>query len=308
MSTKELKELDFGKIKNELGSLALATINKLEREWPNQYSKVLGAREFFAITCRLAFNSFRAAIYIASDERNDDYTWKQSYVLVVPQITRSILDGIFNVIFMLEDLPSRCEFYHESGWKETKLEMEKHLKLYGGKLEWQKWFEGMQETLDSGLKIFGISATKAADPKLIKWWPTPGKMIMYGLSRMASPLPPTRVFMEYLNDWFYRNLSAQAHQSLHGTLKTGVFVLAERLDLEKQEILENKLMPIFRSQQLGIAVDLLLALLSEIEVFFRFGLAPRAQYLWVFLSEYMPESKELYDLRYAELLAKPAAP
>jgi hypothetical protein len=58
----------------------------------------------------------------------------------------------------------------------------------------------------------------------------------------------------------------------------------------------------FKGIQLGMALVLSLGLISEIEVFFNFGLKPRVTYLWTILNEHIPFSKEIFKARYEGLL------
>ena len=48
-------------------------------------------------------------------------------------------------------------------------------------------------------------------------------------------LPPTRQFLQHLNDWFYRELSAQAHLSFHGMMILGAGILHNTVDKETRE-------------------------------------------------------------------------
>ena len=58
-----------------------------------------------------------------------------------------------------------------------------------------------------------------------------------------------------------------------------------------------------------VAVTLLLAFLSEVNMLLGFNLGPRIAYLWGVLKEYFGLAEELYDARYRGLLeARPDTP
>jgi hypothetical protein len=65
---------------------------------------------------------------------------------------------------------------------------------------------------------------------------------------------------------------------------------------------DEKYLQQFKSMQIGITLPLLLALVSEIELFFRFGLSQRIRYLWTLVGEYSLATKEVYRKRYESLL------
>ncbi len=113
-------------------------------------------------------------------------------------------------------------------------------------------------------------------------------------------MPANREFLRYLNDWFYKDLSDQSHLGALGLMKRAGFLLHENQNNPMaQEFLQK-----FRHIQASQTICLILALVSEIEAYFRFGLAERASYLWVLLRDYSPVSKELYEKRYSDLLSK----
>ncbi len=47
---------------------------------------------------------------------------------------------------------------------------------------------------------------------------------------------------------------------------------------------------------------MVIALASEIELFFRFGLSERLRYVWRVLAEHSLEAKDVFDYRYADRL------
>jgi hypothetical protein len=234
--------------------------------------------------------------YICADKPPDPAR-KLQYSASIPPLSRTIVDSIFTIVFLSEDLPRRCEWYYKAGWRETKLELDRHKDKYGHLPEWNYWLNELSKFVNSGVEIFGISQNQLANPHSIRKWPNPGKMPSYGIKK-GMPVPTTRHFLGYLNDWFYRDLSQQSHLSGHGLMKRGAFLLA---DFHKIDGIEKTLKK-FRSDQAFTTIILTLALASEIEAHLEFGLAERFKYVWVILSGYSGVAKELYDVRYSNLL------
>jgi len=114
----------------------------------------------------------------------------------------------------------------------------------------------------------------------------------------GTPLPSARQFLEYLNDWFYRDLSAESHLSGYGLMRRGGVLLAPDKHENREEMLRK-----YKSDQVSITITLLLALASEIEAHFLFGLAERIKYVWCILNAYSIAARELYDRRYSALLS-----
>ncbi len=249
------------------------------------------------VSLKSAHNTFQTICYLCADVRLKQSDWKWQYVLVLPPLNRTILDSVFNVTFMLEDLANRSQWYHESGWREAKRELSEHRKEYGSDPLWTKWMDDLEGLLNAGIPLLNVPAAKVANPESIDWWPNPGQMPRYGVN---DPLPPSRQFLKYLNDWFYREMSSQSHLSFHGVMKTGSLVIADFYDADTRESIREKHFPLFRSRQMIRTVTLLLALMSEIEMHFNFGLAPELVALWNDVTNVQEEAKEIYDRRYKD--------
>src|SRR5207249_1718878 len=167
--------------------------------------------------------------------------WKWEYTLILPPLNRTILDSVFSVVFMLEDVGARSRWYHESGFREAREELDRYRKQYGGTPEWEPWLRRYEDMLRHGGNQFGITLTSLSQK--VRWWPNPGKM-----PSMASNAG-TRDFLLYLNDWFYREMSSQTHLSFAGVMKLGGLILSGHLGWEKREEAESVQFPAFRGHQ-----------------------------------------------------------
>jgi len=102
--------------------------------------------------------------------------------------------------------------------------------------------------------------------------------------------------LRYLNDWFYRGLSAESHLSLNGFGKRAGFLFAPSPE-DRRRVLDES-----RSDDVFTTITLVVALLSELEIEFRFGLTDRLKYVWGIIQEYWGEAKDLYTRRYGTAL------
>lgn len=221
----EPKSIDFNVFGEPLIKLLKALGNKLSREWPVKYQNVIGARELFVMHLRIAHLTYRSALYLGGDIPADERRLPE-FCVSLPVLNRTILDSLFTLLFILEDVPNRCVWFRESDWRESRLELERYIAEYGNLPEWKSYLEDLSRVCDMGLVLTNLSPTQTANPKALRSWPNPGAMVSYGLSPNA-PLSPMQAFMKYLNDFFYADLSQQAKLGGTGLSKRGAFLLDE---------------------------------------------------------------------------------
>ena len=118
----------------------------------------------------------------------------------------------------------------------------------------------------------------------------------YRLSSKVTT-PPGRAFMKYLDDWFYKDLSQQAHLGGTGLMKRASVLILGRHDPERERALR-----VNKYSWCGQTIALMLALASELEAYFGFGLRERLSYIWGLTVPVIVVANELYDKRYAALL------
>ena len=104
--------------------------------------------------------------------------------------------------------------------------------------------------------------------------------------------------MKYLNDFFYIDLSQQAHLGGLGMTKRASFLIDEVRNFPGIEDQIKK----YRYAQIGQAVALVLALASEIEMHFNFGLKQELLFVWNVAAQAVVVVNEVYQKRYANLL------
>jgi hypothetical protein len=290
------KPIDFAAFGDPLNKLLIAIGNKLSREWPTTYQNVIGARELLVVHLRTAHMTYRSALYLGGDIPADPRRLPE-FSESLPVLNRSILDSLLTVLFILEDVPGRCAWFYEADWREGSLDLDRYVAEYGNLPEWQQYLKDLAWLCDVGLVHANLSTSQAANPKALRSWPNPGAMVNLGVSPSA-PLPPVRAFMKYLNDYFYIDLSQQSHLGGRGLVKRGAFFLDEIRNIPATDDQIRK----YRYSQIGQAVALVLALASEIEMHFNFGLRQDALFIWTLAASVIVVVNEVYEKRYRGLL------
>ena len=292
----EKTPLDFKVVGESLDKLLVALGNKLSREWPAKYNHAAGAPELFVMHLRIARMTYRSALYLGGDTPVDPRRLPE-FSVSLPVLNRSILDSLFTILFILEDLPSRCAWFHEADWKEIRLDLDRYTAEYGTKPEWKNYLEDLAKLCQMALGHVKLSAAQTANPKALRSWLNPGAMVSYGVSPKA-PLPPVQAFMKYLNDYFYIDLSQQAHLGGWGLVKRGGFLIDQIRNLPGT----NPQIKKYRYYQIGQTVTLVLAMATEIEMHFNFGLRQDALFVWNVAAPVMAVTNEVYQKRYKTLL------
>ena len=113
-----------------------------------------------------------------------------------------------------------------------------------------------------------------------------------------GPLPPTRAFMKYLDDYFYIDLSQQAHLTPWGMVKRTGFLLDEIHVLPATDFPMRK----YRNFQVAQTTMFALAIASELEAHFQFGLRQECLFAWSVAAQVIAIGEEMYRKRYRELL------
>lgn len=165
--------------------------NKIEREWPQRYATIPGAREIVLLNVATTDVTSRSILFLCA-EKPPDSNRLLEYSLSAPPLNRTILDNLFSLIFLLEDLPVRCLWYHKSAWREQRLELDRCVAEYGSAPNWQEWLKDLRAFCDFGVRLFQISPQEIANPKQIPSWPNAGAMATYGVSESLR-MAPNRV-------------------------------------------------------------------------------------------------------------------
>lgn len=282
--------LDFRVIRNELDTALEALTNLIDREWPASLASIPGARALLLTTIKVATVTYDSVRYLVRDYPRD-WTPRPELAISIPPLSRSLLDQLFGVIFLAEDLPGRTRLFYRGGWRESKETLERYRERYGDQPAWEQWLVQYEGFLGTVREDWGVRQEEAAHPNQIDWWPTPGQMRQHDLQ------PATRTFLEYLDAWFYKTLSQDAHLSFPGLARRGAPLLLRPGEERDQQLLRRK------SQGVFTTTTLILALATEFEHLLQYRTVhDRLAYVWKVLIEHWEEARDLYEMRYARFL------
>jgi len=255
--------LDFNMIRDKFSNLLKSTFNKLDREWPKTLQNEPLANVFFEALVRITENTYHSILALAA-EKSESPFHRREFGLSITPLARSLLDSLFSIVFALEDIPTRVRWYHRAGWREVK---ERHDLLavhYGQSPEWTSWLAESDAFLKSTQAFAGVSDAEAANLKLIEKWPLPGQM-----KNHSALSPERRAFLEYLYDWYYKEMSQDSHLSWAGMMRRAAPLLLPEFGdkaIRKWQLHKHI------SDSFATTMILCLAIMSEIEIAFRFGL------------------------------------
>jgi len=294
--------LDYQKMKPDLLNLFEATGYKLEREWDPRYKKIDSARAIFTELIRIATNTYGTIAYVCTDIPKDP-SHKPEFALSAAPLARSLFEELIMILFLLEDIPAHIEFLFKTGYAEKREELAHVLKYHGALAEWQPYIDALKDRLAYEEKELNLSNNEIKHPSNIGKWPTPGR----AKDRLSkrNPVPLIIPFIEYVNSWMYRYLSGQTHLSLQGITHRGMHFYPEGTreafgdDWEKK--LELHLIH-YRVMSFYNAITVMLAMMSEIEIHFKYGLNERCRYLWTFVAEHSDITKDFWKTRYETAL------
>ena len=283
--------LDFSRIDGDWTTLTTAIELKLEREFPENLHE--GAGPLLWTIVKVARNTEHAVRFLCADTPRDPLR-PDKLVMACPPLVRQLVDYLFAVLFILEDIPQRVDWYFRSGWRERKETLERYLEKYGEKPEWRDYLREQTDEMERLRQRHKISDEEAGNLKRIPYWPIPGQMI-------SNPAPPgpeaaSRQFMQFLDYWFYRELS----QSAHGTWPGMIEVVQGLVEAEKRKQGEADKTVIlrFRSTQVFMSVSIMLSICCEVDRHFGYGFSDRTEVLWKFLADESMIPRELYQERY----------
>jgi hypothetical protein len=213
--------------------------------------------------------------------------------VAAPPLLRVLADSLFTLVFLFDDLPTNVRWYWTAGWHEAHCRYAQWERRHGNDPDWTDLLAGQRQLIEREREHWGIAGEEQARRK-VNHWPNPGRM------PRATRCPTRKDFLEYLKAWFYGPLSSSTHLSAPGLTTSAAFLLArDRLDDYEHRL--NK----YKSDQTFIALTLLFAIVSELEVELHLGLAERLGFLWVIVSKYAWGTDDLYTKRYQSLLGFP---
>lgn len=206
---ENLPRINFSVFTDPLDQLVQATLNKIEREWPADREAHSATGMILRMLVGVSNNTYRTMRYFCADIPSDP-SRKLEYSVSAAPLARTILDALFTVVFLGENLTERPAWFLRAGWRELHEKAARMRAQYGVLPSWTEYLQEFEEMVAAERARWGISDDQAANPRQVSYWPTPAKMIP------AATETETKEYLQYLNDWFYRELSQDSHLSWPG--------------------------------------------------------------------------------------------
>lgn len=290
--SRTLEPFDYALVRDPLKELLQTVDEQLKREVPAHVEdRATGLSVCLRVWFRLARQTFDALVTLCANKAGEGELPRPEYVLVVPPLNRSILDTVISTVFLLEDMAGRWSWFMKAGWRQSKEEVARLEADFGTLPSVKEWLADAKRLIDSGPKILGLSPDETEDPRRLKSWPNPGRMVRHGDDR------PTRTFLQRLDNLFYVDLSQQAHVSYLGVMKRGYLLEGDGDSDDRRERLKG-----YASDQVFTAITLMLSLCSVLDERFQLGREGKIRYLWSVVGESWEPAKILQGMRYAQPL------
>jgi len=140
-----------------------------------------------------------------------------------------------------------------------------------------------------------LTPEQKADPTKVDYWGTPHKL--------ASRAGNSQAFLQFLEQLMYHDASSQSHLKPGGLLIAGSFLLKDMAPEDIRKQLENRTIHQYKFEQFCRTVVTLLGIVSEIEMYCRLNNQEQISKVWTILVGYNADAKDVYEMRYRQLLS-----
>ncbi|MDE3167344.1 MAG: hypothetical protein KGN36_16195 [Acidobacteriota bacterium] len=299
MDLNELPRLDAKTFQEPLGKLAEVMAQKVLRECVQRLRPAFIAEDLF-IMIRQAMATYEVLFYLNADERREgDCNWRRRYGVVTAPLVRTMIDCLYNVTAILENPSERGVAYRKSGLKKRLAAIEEDMQTYRGMPAWHSYLDRHMWALRGLIDKSGLTVD---DVRQAKAWPTLGNY----LRAKPEEMSPNQRFLKTFTHAQWREYSAMSHagcEGFIGELPAAVFFMEDVLPHEQRPGLETAY-TIFLTRHIGRAALILLCIVTELQLFFRFDGARIDERIAAMWRALLPlfEGKELYDEHYAAAL------
>jgi hypothetical protein len=295
-----LARIDFGTIQQPLLDLAETMGQKMYREAPSLLAAPPYVGPMLFTMIRQAIYTCKLLFYINADERREnDCNWNPAYTFVTAPLIRNLIDCLYNVTLILENPSTNGAAFCKSGFKRELQALEDDETRYGGQPDWDISIAEKRKKIALALRQYNLTTpeVQAQSP-----WQTMGKYILQkGPGGTSSP---HQAFLKTFTYGMWREYSAMAHGGFEGLLSAVSFYTRDAIPHElrpKMDDIHLRLM----SLHMFRAAIILLCVVTEVQAYFRFtdaNINARIPRVWTAMTPIF-EAKELYDQRYAQLMA-----
>lgn len=271
-----MKKIDFGNIQKDFTKTLSLLEQKLRndsslRHWKRNTNRVVILNYF-----QVAKTYFDTLILIC------EYNTKLS--ISSPPITRAILENLFTIIYLFDDLDDRVFSFAKIIHRERKREIKEH-KSFGYSTDkdqefnesWEEYLNSTYSDLLPPNNDWENNNERFLSPSCI-------------VNSFKERSNKTFDFLDFINKRHYRVLSIDSH-----TEPWRIAKLTRILSNPDDEDLV-----IFKNVQIWLGFISILAIASEIEININYGIAEKLGKFWIQFSKYSNPANEIYERRYKD--------
>ncbi len=279
--------VDFSLMRADFETIFRDYASKIESEWPAALRDLVGLRVYIHVVLRIVHADFGAIQKIASDDPRGPAPL--AFAVAIAPLTRTILESSLNVAFMLDEPRANWSTMQRAWWRTEHEHLERQLKTYRDDPFHADWMARKQAANDSLAEEAGLTPRERAEFRtLVRRQPKPSGM----LRAIKSETKKER--LQYILDWFYTELSEEAHLTFTGAAIRGYALLEGD---EGHDALRK-----LRSDNFGHTLVMILALFSEISLGLALKDRTKVVEVWTNVARAWLPARELYERHYAEAL------
>ena len=280
------------RFQEDIDRVLIAIKNLVDRNLSIPAKNIPGYQPFLLVAAYATKNTFDAIRFLIADSE-DDPKRKLEFGLAVSPLIRFLIDLLITIIVIRQRPRKYVKWYHRSGWRELKESLDRLKGEPGAARKFGRQIRQQEQSIEHLRITYKINRKLASNPAAIRYWPYLGQVLK---PKSGLKLRP-RKFLEYLNTWFYSELSQEAHISGAGMVRMYSKLLIETTDVDRERVLR-----LVKSNNGIMAITLALAIAAEINDIGKFDRTVKLLYLWKVLSTEWTDAKRLFDRRYKRML------
>jgi hypothetical protein len=169
---KPLKGFDSGLVNDKLDGFLFNVNRDLERRAEESFLRGHRGMErcfsLLRVFLNFANNSYRAMRYLGADVPEDSKR-DPKYILVVPTVSRQLVDILCTIVYMLDELIPRANAYQRAGYRELRDIQHLYKTSFSGESEWKDYFKVIDDELGKIVEYMKITDEEVENPKLIPY-------------------------------------------------------------------------------------------------------------------------------------------
>jgi hypothetical protein len=285
--------IDARTFQEPLAKLAETISLKVQREGVNLINPRFVAADIY-IMMRQVLKIYELFFYLNAGVRRSDPAWHIGYPAAILPLVRSLIDCLYNITTVLESPAESGRHFRASGYRQMLEAITEDERRYGGDPQWDAHNLERRKAANFDMRVNHFTFDEV---EKVRYWPTLGRYLH------EAPSTPNKVFLEKLTFGFWREYSGMAHAAFHGLIPTASFFAPRDVPLELRSHFEAHADGMLSMHLLRV-VGILLCILTEVQGHFRFDGARINERILEMWAAVLPalEIKELYDLRYAQLM------